>query len=95
MVPTVVRSHAQAFRTAVKFYKMSLMAQRQRAAWRAKHGDVSIVYHESESAVLEDRELYNATLTGLAEFAAGQRVSSDWLFDEDEGSEPMFDEEEE
>lgn len=40
--------------------------------------------HESERAILENRQLYEDTRAGLREFAAGRRVSSDWLFDEDE-----------
>lgn len=39
--------------------------------------------HESERAILENDELYNATRTGLLEFAAGERVSSDWLFEDE------------
>jgi hypothetical protein len=37
--------------------------------------------HESERAILEDPELYASVRTGLQEFTEGQRVSSDWLFD--------------
>lgn len=40
--------------------------------------------HESERPVLEDRELYDATRAGLMEFAAGERVSSDWLLNDSE-----------
>lgn len=40
--------------------------------------------HESERAVLENRQLYEDTRRGLEEFAAGKCVSTDWLFDEDE-----------
>ena len=39
--------------------------------------------HESERAILEDDQLYKATRAGLKEFAAGERRSSDWLFDEE------------
>lgn len=38
--------------------------------------------HESERAILENRQLYEDTRRGLEEFAAGQRVSSDWLFED-------------
>lgn len=40
--------------------------------------------HESERAVLENRQLYGDTRRGLQEFAEGKRVSTDWLFDNDE-----------
>ncbi|MCV7316324.1 hypothetical protein H7J77_12335 [Mycolicibacillus parakoreensis] len=37
--------------------------------------------HESERAILENRQLYADTHKGLKEFAEGKRVSTDWLFD--------------
>ncbi|RIS84050.1 hypothetical protein [Mycobacteroides abscessus] len=40
--------------------------------------------HESERALLEDAELYRQTRQALAEYAAGERVSSDFLFADDE-----------
>ncbi|UEA22796.1 hypothetical protein LK464_15030 [Mycobacteroides abscessus subsp. abscessus] len=40
--------------------------------------------HESERALLEDPELYRQTRQALAEYAAGERVSSDFLFADDE-----------
>ena len=45
---TVIRRHVNAFRTAVKFYRMSLMAQRRRAEWRAKHGEKSWITHDDQ-----------------------------------------------
>ena len=39
--------------------------------------------HESERAILEDRQLYQDTKTGLSEFASGQSTSSDWLFEDE------------
>lgn len=39
--------------------------------------------HESERAVLENRQLYQDTKTGLGEFASGESTSSDWLFDDE------------
>lgn len=36
--------------------------------------------HESERAILQDRELYNQTRQGLHDFVTGRGVSSDWLF---------------
>ena len=35
---------------------------------------------DAERAVLENPELYRQTRQGLADFAAGKSVSSDWLF---------------
>jgi hypothetical protein len=39
--------------------------------------------HESERAILESRQLYQDTRRGLEEFAAGQRVSTDWLSEDE------------
>ncbi|MFT3714454.1 MAG: hypothetical protein QM774_00495 [Gordonia sp. (in: high G+C Gram-positive bacteria)] len=39
--------------------------------------------HESERAILEDEDLYAQTKLGLGAFEAGERVSSDWLFDKE------------
>lgn len=39
--------------------------------------------HESERAILENRELYEDTKTGLSEFASGESTSSDWLFEDE------------
>ena len=39
--------------------------------------------HESERAILESRQLYDDTRTGLSEFAAGEGTSSDWLFEDE------------
>lgn len=37
--------------------------------------------HESERAILENQQLYDDTRQGLNEFAAGESVSTDWLFE--------------
>ena len=39
--------------------------------------------HESERAILENRQLYEETNTGLSEFVSGQSTSSDWLFEDE------------
>lgn len=39
--------------------------------------------HESERAILENRQLYADTRQGLKEFAADERVSTDWLFEDE------------
>ncbi|MDQ1305708.1 MAG: hypothetical protein QG671_1540 [Actinomycetota bacterium] len=39
--------------------------------------------HESERAILESRQLYDDTRTGLSEFAAGESTSADWLFEDE------------
>jgi hypothetical protein len=39
---------------------------------------------EAERAILDNPELYRQTRQGLADFAAGLGVSSDWLFANDE-----------
>ena len=39
--------------------------------------------HESERAILEDTQLYRDTRAGLLEYSNGERVSSDWLFDDE------------
>jgi len=39
--------------------------------------------HESERAILENRQLYDDTRRGLREFAAGERVSTDWLLEDE------------
>jgi hypothetical protein len=39
---------------------------------------------DAERAIMENRQLYADTRAGLADFAAGRRVSSDWLFQDDE-----------
>ncbi|QGJ88248.1 hypothetical protein PBI_STANNES_82 [Mycobacterium phage StAnnes] len=38
---SLLSRHVRALRTAVKFYRMSLAAQRRREEWRAKHGEAS------------------------------------------------------
>ncbi|MBR7191909.1 hypothetical protein [Gordonia sp. SCSIO 19800] len=38
--------------------------------------------HESERAILENPSLYQSVRMGLKEAASGQRVSSDWLFED-------------
>lgn len=38
--------------------------------------------HESERAILENPGLHHEIRQGLTEYAEGQSVSSDWLFDE-------------
>ena len=39
--------------------------------------------HESERAILENEGLYNEIRAGLKQYAAGERVSSDWLLDDE------------
>ncbi len=39
--------------------------------------------HESERAILENRQLYEETKTGLSEFVSGHSTSSDWLFEDE------------
>jgi hypothetical protein len=39
--------------------------------------------HDSERAILEKRELYQDTKSGLSEFASGESTSSDWLFEDE------------
>ena len=39
--------------------------------------------HESERAILENRQLYEETKTGLSEFVSGKSTSSDWLFEDE------------
>jgi hypothetical protein len=39
--------------------------------------------HESERAILEKRELYQDTKSGLSEFASGESTSSDSLFEDE------------
>ena len=39
---------------------------------------------EAERAILENPELHRQTRQGLTDLAAGQGVSSDWLFADDE-----------
>lgn len=41
-----VRRHLRAFKTAVKFYRRSLAAQRHRDEWVRKHGERSVVFHD-------------------------------------------------
>lgn len=48
------------------------------SSWSYELG--SGVLDEAERAVLDDEELFRAMCQGLAEFAAGECVSSDWLF---------------
>ncbi|HOB50588.1 MAG TPA: hypothetical protein PKK01_14935 [Mycobacterium sp.] len=38
---------------------------------------------DAERAILENRGLYDEIRTGLKQFAAGERVSSDWLLDDE------------
>ncbi|AAN08011.1 hypothetical protein SEA_MODRAGONS_84 [Mycobacterium phage Modragons] len=46
----VLSRHVKALRTAVKFYRMSLVAQRRREEWRAKHGEASWITTTGEEA---------------------------------------------
>ena len=39
--------------------------------------------HESERAILEDRDLHDQTRKGLDDFVAGRGASSDWLFEDE------------
>jgi hypothetical protein len=51
-------------------------------------GTIRLVPYElldgAERAIMEDRELHRQTRQGLSDFAAGEGVSSDWLFANDE-----------
>ena len=41
------------------------------------------VLDDAERAIMENPELYRQTRQGLADFVAGNGVSSDWLFDDE------------